>query len=148
MFVNFVVFVAFVLSFEVNAVVHVLQIATKSEDKPLVTERFANVNSNSNGSGNNTNILSREVINHVRHKHEQTIGNVHIVTNIDIANLITILNTSTPISGQSINVPSTTSPVAVAVPTVPGKSGSLRQKYSNVITVLLMSVVLEVCCSA
>lgn len=109
MFVHFqtTILVAFILSFNVNAVIHRFQI-TKSDDKPSIKERFTEINSN------NGNISAREVINHVRHKHEQTIGNVHIVTNIDIANLITILNSSTPISVQSINVPSTAPPAAAA----------------------------------
>lgn len=67
----------------------------KLDEKPLVDEQF----SNSGGVGmNDGSVAQREVINHVHHKHEQTIGNVHILTNIDIANLITILNGSTPTS--------------------------------------------------
>lgn len=119
---NLITFIAFILSLSlnVNALVHRLQIKMP-DDEPMVKER---ISINSNGNNNNGNILSREVINHVRHKHEQTVGNVHIVTNIDIANLITILNMSTPIIGQSINPPST---MTVAVATVPGKF--LRVEY-------------------
>lgn len=111
------VFVAFILSLNVNALVHRLEI-TMPDDEPMVKDRFS-----IDGNGNNGSILSREVINHVRHKHEQTVGNVHIVTNIDIANLITILNTSAPVSGQPINAPSSasTAPAAAAITTAPGK---------------------------
>lgn len=97
---NSIVFVAFILSLNVNALVHRLK-ATTPDDEPMVKERFS-IDSNVN----NGSVLSNRVINHVHHKHEQTVGNVHIVTNIDIANLITILNMSAPISGQPINVPS------------------------------------------
>lgn len=129
MFVNFptangIVLIAIILSINVNAVVHRLEL-TKAGDEPMVKERIPNVNSNGN---NNGNILSREVINHVRHKHEQTVGNVHIVTNIDIANLITILNMSTPITGQSIKAPSTQ---AVAAAKVPGKLVKEVYSYTN-----------------
>lgn len=51
---------------------------------PIVRVRF---------SIDGTNV-SKEVINHVHQEHEQTIGNVHVLTQINIANLITILNTS------------------------------------------------------
>lgn len=40
----------------------------------------------------NKPIVSRETINHVHHKHEHTIGNLHIVTHINIANVISVLN--------------------------------------------------------
>lgn len=39
-------------------------------------------------------IVSRETINHVHHKHEHTIGNLHILTHINIANVVTVLNGS------------------------------------------------------
>lgn len=70
--------------------------------KPLVKERFS-INSN----GSSESVVSREVINHVRHQHQQTIGNVHVLTNIDIANLITILNASVPTVGQPTDATST-----------------------------------------
>lgn len=79
----------------------------KSNEKPLVSERFSIDN-----NGNNESTALREVINHVRHQHEQTIGNVHVLTNIDIANTITILNASVPANSQPNNVTPT-----------PGKSG-------------------------
>lgn len=104
----YVVLVAYILSFDVSASVHQLEI-TVPDTEPVVNERFS-----VNGSGNNESVLSREIINHVRHKHEQTVGNVHIVTNIDIANLITILNTSAPISAQSVDAPSSSSSAAAA----------------------------------
>lgn len=104
----YVVFVAFILSFNVNASVHRLEI-TVPDNEPVIEERFSVDSSGTNGS-----VLSREVINHVRHKHEQTIGNVHIVTNIDIANLITILNTSAPISVHSIHAPSSAAMTSTA----------------------------------
>lgn len=88
-----VIICAILLVFDVNASVHHLEI-TLPDSEPVVNERFS-VN------GNNASVVQREIVNHVRHKHEQTIGNVHIVTNIDIANLITILNSSAPIFGQS-----------------------------------------------
>lgn len=42
----------------------------------------------------NQPIVSRETINHVHHKHEHTIDNLHILTHINIANVITVLNAS------------------------------------------------------
>lgn len=51
-------------------------------------------NNNNNNSTNTENIVSRETINHVRHQHHQQIGNVQIITEIDIKNLVSILNTS------------------------------------------------------
>lgn len=67
---------------------------SKYDEKALANERF---------SFNGSNDSATEVVNHVRHKHEQTIGNYHIVTNIDIANTITILNSSVPTTSQSSN---------------------------------------------
>lgn len=52
----------------------------------------------SNPTIQNGNVASRETINHVRHQHQQTIGNVHVVTEIDIKNIIAILNGSEPIN--------------------------------------------------
>lgn len=126
MFVNVQIVISFVLvafisifSLNVNALVHRLMIQMPN-NQPEVKDRFS-INNNSNDNNNNNgSIASSEVINHVRHKHEQTIGNVHIVTNIDIANLITILNMSAPVSGQSIDVPSTTI-TAVPATILPGK---------------------------
>lgn len=51
-------------------------------------------NNNNNNSTMAENIVSRETINHVRHQHHQQIGNVQIITEIDIKNLVSILNTS------------------------------------------------------
>lgn len=51
-------------------------------------------NHNNNNLTNDENIVSRETINHVRHQHHQQIGNVQIITEIDIKNLVSILNTS------------------------------------------------------
>lgn len=98
----FVAFVAIMLSVDANASVHRLEI-TVPDNEPVVKERFS-----INGNGNNESVVSREVINHVRHKHEQTIGNIHIVTNIDIANLVTILNTSAPLAAPVIPTTTTT----------------------------------------
>lgn len=103
-----IVCVAFILSIDVNASVHRLEI-TVPDKEPVIEERFS-----VNSSGNNDSVLSREVINRVHHKHEQTIGNVHIVTNIEIANLITILNMSAPIPGQSIGAPASAATTAAA----------------------------------
>lgn len=116
MFINlqtivYFVFVTFILSLNGNAVVHRLKITVPDNDT-TVKERFSLDN-----SGNNGSIVSRGVINHVRHKHEQTVGNVHILTNIDIANLITILNTSALIPGSSAEAPSVTTTTVTA----PGK---------------------------
>lgn len=96
--VTFVVFVgvdAFVYRYAVD----------KSNEKPLVSERFS-IDSN----GNTESTALREVINHVHHQHEQTIGNVHVLTNIDIANTITILNASAPAHSQPIDVTTTKAP--------------------------------------
>lgn len=71
-------------------------------DEPLVKEQHS-----INSDRNNERGVSREVINHVRHQHQQTIGNVHIFTNIDIANLITILNVSAASGGQSTDATTT-----------------------------------------
>lgn len=38
--------------------------------------------------------VSRETINHVHHQHEHTIGNLHILTHINIANVVSVLNAS------------------------------------------------------
>lgn len=51
-------------------------------------------NNNNNSLTNAENIVSRETINHVRHQHHQQIGNLQIITEIDIKNLVSILNTS------------------------------------------------------
>lgn len=59
---------------------------------------FADAKQSADQLNSNRNIASRETINHVRHQHEQTIGNIHVLTNIDIANLITILNGSQPVA--------------------------------------------------
>lgn len=64
------------------------------DEKALTNERFAITGSNDSAT---------ELVNRVRHKHEQTIGNYHIVTNIDIANTITVLNSSVPTTSQSSN---------------------------------------------
>lgn len=88
-------------SFNVAGERHVI---ANSDAKPLVKEQFS-----INSSGNNESIVSREVINHVRHQHQQTVGNVHILTNIDIANLITILNESASTDGQTADA--TTAPL-------------------------------------
>lgn len=45
-------------------------------------------------ASNPENIVSRETINHVRHQHQQQIGNIRVITEIDIKNLITLLNVS------------------------------------------------------
>lgn len=97
----------------------------KSDEKPLVDERF------SNSGANNESVAQREVINHVHHKHEQTIGNVHILTNIDIANLITILNGSAPTStspqqpqqfgGQPTGATAMSPTITTSMTVVPGK---------------------------
>lgn len=88
-----IVFVAFIIVglslLEVDAFVYPLAIDKLNE--PLFKKQHS-----INGGGSNESVVSGEVINHVRHQHEQTIGNVHILTNIDIANLITILNVSAP----------------------------------------------------
>lgn len=98
-----IVFVAFIIVglslLEVDAFVYPLAIDKLNE--PLFKKQHS-----INGGGSNESVVSGEVINHVRHQHEQTIGNVHILTNIDIANLITILNVSAPapttaVAGQS-----------------------------------------------
>lgn len=91
--------VAFVLyAGMVDAFTYRMAINKRSVEKPLVSERFS-----INSDANNESVVSTGVINHVRHKHEQTIGNVHVLTNIDIANLITIRNTSDPSAGQQTN---------------------------------------------
>lgn len=62
---------------------------TQSDQSPikqLNTERLNDVEKQP--------IVSRETINHVHHKHEHTIGNLHILTHINIANVITVLNAS------------------------------------------------------
>lgn len=51
-------------------------------------------NNNNNNLTNTENIVSRETINHVQHQHHQQIGNLQIITEIDIKNLVSILNTS------------------------------------------------------
>lgn len=98
-----IVFVAVIIVglslLEVDAFVYPLAIDKLNE--PLFKKQHS-----INGGGSNESVVSGEVINHVRHQHEQTIGNVHILTNIDIANLITILNVSAPapttaVAGQS-----------------------------------------------
>lgn len=55
---------------------------------------LSNNNNNNYNSTNAENIVSRETLNHVRHQHHQQIGNVQIITEIDIKNLVSILNTS------------------------------------------------------
>lgn len=93
---------------------------SKYDGKPLVNERFS-----INGGRSNEIVIPREVINHVRHKHEQTIGNIHISTNIDIANTITILNTSAPTTSQSSNA-------TVLTLLVPGKFVAGKPKTSPI----------------
>lgn len=87
----------------------------KSDENPLVNQQFS-----INSVANNESIVSREVINHVHHQHQQTIGNIHILTNIDIANLITILNTSNPTSSSTINGQPTDA-TAMSMTIIPGK---------------------------
>lgn len=87
----------------------------KSDEKPLVSQRFS-----INSVANNESVISREVINHVHHQHQQTIGNIHILTNIDIANLITILNTSNPTSSSTVNGQPTDA-TAMPMTIIPGK---------------------------
>lgn len=93
-FIAFGFVVIILSSYNVNAFVY--RHAIDKLDVPLVKEQHS-----VNSDRNNERDVSREVINHVHHQHQQTIGNVHILTNIDIANLITILNVSAASGGQS-----------------------------------------------
>lgn len=58
--------------------------------KPIVGQRFSVETNVRNGS-----IIQQDVINRVHHQHEQTIGNIHVLTNIHISNVITVLNATT-----------------------------------------------------
>lgn len=58
---------------------------------PIVSERFS-----VESGANNDSIVSRDVINRVHHQHEQNIGNIHVLTHINIENVITIRNESNP----------------------------------------------------
>lgn len=106
---------------EVDALVY-----RRTIDEPLVKEQQS-INSN----GNNENVVSREVINHVRHQHQQTIGNVHILTNIDIANLITILNVS-----ASNAAASATAATGQSTEMTPQSGKCLRKNFISLIMIL------------
>lgn len=93
-----------------------------ADAKPIVRVRFSIDGSTKNGTN-----VSKEVINHVHHEHEQTIGNVHVLTQINIANLITILNTSA----------STTHPPSDAT-TNPGKRKHVH--LSPLITISIVKI--------
>lgn len=100
----------------VNAFAYRLAI-DKSDEKPLVSERFS-----SNIGASNESVAAREVINHVHHQHQQTIGNVHILTNIDIANLITILNATSPATSSTTNgQPTDVTATSKMMTVMPGK---------------------------
>lgn len=88
--VSFVMLVTLIWIVKVDALVY-RHANIKLDENPIIRSRFSINNRTKNGS-----MVSKEVINHVHHKHEQTVGNVHILTHINIANLITILNTSAP----------------------------------------------------
>lgn len=116
----------------VNAFAYRLGIE-KSDEKPLFSERISIDSGVSNESA-----VSREVINHVHHQHQQTIGNVHILTNIDIANLITILNTSAPTT-SSTNNGQPTHATDTSTTIMPGKyfkKKKIQQQQKNSFTLI------------
>lgn len=92
--VAFNILLAMSTSYKVNAIAY--RYAIEKSDTASINDQHS-----INSGGSNESIVSKKVINHVRHQHQQIIGNVHILTNIDIANLITILNESVATGGQS-----------------------------------------------
>ncbi|XP_055303310.1 uncharacterized protein LOC129568983 [Sitodiplosis mosellana] len=118
--VNIIIVAFVILASVANAFAYRLAI-DKSDEKPLVSERFS---INNGVASTNESVAQREVINHVHHQHQQTIGNVHILTNIDIANLITILNASTPtFTSHSDGQPTDATAVSpITMTTLPGST--------------------------
>lgn len=86
--ISFLVVVSAIQPAEVDAFAYRHAIV-KLDKEPVISGRLSIVDETRNGS-----IVAKEVINHVHHQHEQTIGNVHVLTNINIANLVTIFNKS------------------------------------------------------
>ena len=138
--VNILIIAFVALASVANAFAYRLAV-DKSDEKPLVDERLSN---SGGGGANNESVAQREVINHVHHKHEQTIGNVHILTNIDIANLITILNGSTPTStspqqqqqqqqfgGQPTDATAMSPTITTSMTIVPGKCFKRTNKQTK-----------------
>lgn len=96
----------------------------KSDANPLVSQRFS-----INNNGRNESAISSQVVNHVHHRHEQTVGNVHVQTNINITNLITILNTTAVNASQPADATMTT-----------GKLCRSEKKTDDFIAKLLIAV--------
>lgn len=81
-------------------------ILTICEAKAISNRRSvedSNEGSLANNPINPENTISRETINHVRHQHQQQIGNVRVVTEIDIKNLITLLTENTTNGSQPVS---------------------------------------------
>lgn len=105
----FVALFIFTILCKINALTYQITVS----EKPLISERFL-----TDSVGNGEIIKSREITNRVHHKHEQNVGDIHVLTNINIENIVTIRNVSN--SNNPSAVANTTSQPIVTTK-IPGK---------------------------